>query len=128
MAKVCFRELSTHDVCSHFHRSDPNQQTWRNDDQKGFSGNSRGRSFHNKGRNLYSSSGQEHHGKGDSNWDTPINPLKNYELFDTYINSERSAKGDIQKSEDQRTIAIQTTNESTPSKEWSFKPTNFTLK
>ncbi|RNA08277.1 hypothetical protein BpHYR1_048740 [Brachionus plicatilis] len=45
-----------------------------------------------------------------------------------FINSEESAKGDIQKSEEQRTIAIQTTNESTPSREWSFKPKIFTLK
>ncbi|RNA25397.1 hypothetical protein BpHYR1_019009 [Brachionus plicatilis] len=29
---------------------------WRNDDQIGFSGNSRGRSFPNTGRNLFSSS------------------------------------------------------------------------
>ncbi|RNA13105.1 hypothetical protein BpHYR1_006668 [Brachionus plicatilis] len=57
----------------------------------------------------------------------PINPLKNSGLFDTYRDSEEGAKGDLQKSEEQRTIAIQT-NESTPSREWSFKPTIFTLK
>ncbi|RNA31420.1 hypothetical protein BpHYR1_021571 [Brachionus plicatilis] len=137
----------------------------QNDDQIGFSGNSRRRSFPNIGRNLYSSSGQEHHGlksllepikthnafgeswreplfndslednvvfpkyrRRDVSWDTPINPLKNSGLFDTYRDSEESAKGDLQKSEEQRTIAIKTTNESTPSREWSFKPTIFTLK
>ncbi|RNA25025.1 Transposon Ty3-G Gag-Pol poly [Brachionus plicatilis] len=42
--------------------------------------------------------------------------------------SVNCAKGDIQKSEEKRTISIQTTNESTPSREWSFKPTIFTLK
>ncbi|RNA24990.1 hypothetical protein BpHYR1_014452 [Brachionus plicatilis] len=54
--------------------------------------------------------------------------LKNSGLFETYRDSEESAKGDIQKSEEQRTIAIQTTNESTPSREWSFKPIIFTTK
>ncbi|RNA25027.1 hypothetical protein BpHYR1_046815 [Brachionus plicatilis] len=41
-------------------KSEPTNK-WRNDDQIGFSGNSLERSFSNTGRNLYSSSGQEHH-------------------------------------------------------------------
>ncbi|RNA24015.1 hypothetical protein BpHYR1_001153 [Brachionus plicatilis] len=118
-------------------KSEPTNK-WRNDDQIGFSGNSRGRSFPNTGRNLYSSSGQEHHGlksllepikthnafgeswrepmfndslednvifpkyrKRDASWDTPINPLKNSGLFDTYRGSEESAKREIHKSEEQ---------------------------
>ncbi|RNA00544.1 hypothetical protein BpHYR1_042691, partial [Brachionus plicatilis] len=145
-------------------KSEPTNK-WRNDDQIGCSGNSRGRSFPNTNRNLYSSSEQEHHGlksllepikthnafgeswreplfndslednvvfpkyrRRDTSWDTPINPLKNAGLFDTYRNSEESAKGDIQNGEEQRTIAVQTTKESAPSREWSFKPTIFTLK
>ncbi|RNA05197.1 hypothetical protein BpHYR1_032411, partial [Brachionus plicatilis] len=145
-------------------KSEPTNK-WRNDDQIGCNGNSRGRSFPNTGPILYSSSEQEHYGlksllepikthsafgdswreplfndslednvvfpkyrRRDASWNTPINPHKNAGLFDTYSNSEASAKGDIQNGEEQRTIAVQTTKESAPSREWSFKPTIFTLK
>ncbi|RNA25569.1 hypothetical protein BpHYR1_005181 [Brachionus plicatilis] len=55
--------------------------------------------------------------------DTPIYPLKNSVLFDTYKESEESAKGDTRKRKEQRTIVIQSANESSSSREWSFKPT-----
>ncbi|RNA13101.1 hypothetical protein BpHYR1_006664 [Brachionus plicatilis] len=56
-------------------KSEPTNK-WRNDDQIGFSGNSRGRSFPNTGRNLYSSSGQEHHGLKSL-----LEPIKTHNAF-----------------------------------------------
>ncbi|RNA17290.1 hypothetical protein BpHYR1_044546 [Brachionus plicatilis] len=41
----------------------------------------------------------------DASWDTPINPLKNFGLFETYKDSKENAKGDTRKREEQRTIA-----------------------
>ncbi|RNA24769.1 hypothetical protein BpHYR1_000463 [Brachionus plicatilis] len=100
-------------------------------------------------RNLYSSSELEQHGGKpllepiktqkssldddaivwrDAHLDTPINPFKNSELFDIYKESEEGVNKYTEKGGGQKTIAVQTTKESAPYKEWSFKPTVFTLK
>ena len=48
-------------------------------------------------------------------------------MFDIYKGSEKGANVCTQEGE-QKSIAVQTKKDSAPSKEWSFKPTMFTLK
>ncbi|RNA11261.1 hypothetical protein BpHYR1_033265 [Brachionus plicatilis] len=56
-------------------KSEPTNK-WRNEDQIGCSGNSRGRSFPNTNRNFYSSSEQEHHGLKSL-----LEPIKTHNAF-----------------------------------------------